>query len=392
MDIFANPKFNIIGRKNIFLAISGLLLLVSLGAIVGLGIPWGVDFKEGTIVYAKFSHQPQPDKVREALRGEGLTNARIQRYGEPGNNEVLIALEQEGQKEESLDAGRHAILRALAKDLPADKTDLNNAGRQTVLDFLLSRDPLRAGTDAAQRDAALTDAIVDHRDRAKGGVLNSIDELSAVAPPAVVSALKEQFVTGDFAIRNVEIVGPQVGGQLRRQAAIATGLALLGMLAYLWFRFELVYGASAVAAVFHDVTITLGAFCLLREEISLTVVASFLTLIGYSMNDKIVIFDRVRENLRIMRRERYPELVNTSINQTLNRTFLTAGPLLLTLVALYIWGGEVLQGFALALLVGIIVGTFSSFSSAALLVVHNQWKHPAAATTPAAERRQNVRA
>jgi len=392
LDIFANPQFNIIGRKATFLAISGILLVGSFVAIFARGIPFGVDFREGTIVYAKFSHTPDPDAIRAALTAEGLNDVRIQRYGEPERNEVLIAVDRQGKADQAVDAARQAITRALAKNLPAGKLDLNNAGRQSLIDFLIARDPLAAGADAQTRYTAVADAILDYRDKTKGGVLGALDELSAAAPPAVLSALKEQFVVSDFVIRNVEIVGPQVGEQLRRQAAIATLLALAGMLVYLWSRFELIYGASAVAAVFHDITITLGVFCLLQKEISLTVVASFLTLIGYSMNDKIVIFDRVRENLRLLRRESYSELVNTSINQTLNRTFLTAGPLLLTLVALYIWGGEVLQGFALALLVGILVGTFSSFSSAALLVVYNQWRAGSAVVGESAARRKARRA
>lgn len=392
MDIFANPRFNIIGRKNIFLAISGILLLVSIAAIWTRGIPFGVDFREGTMVYAKFSHPPNPDQIRAALQAQGISNARIQRYGEQGNNEVLIALDrQEGSSEEALGAGREAIIRALAKDLPPGKLDLNNTGLQVLTDYLIERDPLALGGDPV-RYRQIATAILDYRDKVKGGVLNSIDELTGVAPPAVVSALKDRFVVSDFVIRNVEIVGPQVGEQLRRQALLATLTALAGMLLYLWFRFELIYGAAAVAAVFHDVIVTLGVFSLFGEEISLTVLAAFLTLIGYSMNDKIVIFDRVRENLRLMRRERYADLVNTSINQTLNRTFLTAGPLLLTLIALYVFGGEVLQGFALALTVGIIVGTFSSFSSAALLVVYHEWKNRRSQVAGVATERQNVRA
>jgi preprotein translocase subunit SecF len=391
LDIFANPRFNIIGRKNIFLAVSGILLLVSIAAIWTRGIPFGVDFREGTIVYAKFSHPPDPDKIRAALQAQGITSARIQRYGEPGNNEVLIALDRQGSNEEALEAGREAITRALAKDIPAGKVDLNNVGLQALTDYLVERDPLAIGGDPA-RYRQIASAILDYRDRVKGGVLNSIDELAGAAPAAVISALKDRFVVSDFVIRNVEIVGPQVGEQLRTQAKWATLTALAGMLLYLWFRFELIYGAAAVAAVFHDAIVTLGLFSLLREEISLTVLAAFLTLIGYSMNDKIVIFDRIRENLKLMRRERYADLVNTSINQTLNRTFLTAGPLILTLIALYIFGGEVLQGFALALLVGIIVGTFSSFSSAALLVVYNERKNRRAQVAGVSAERQNVRA
>ena len=133
----------------------------------------------------------------------------------------------------------------------------------------------------------------------------------------MISTLSSGFSLGNFTIRNVEIVGPKVGAQLRRQAIFATLYALAGMLVYIAFRFEWVYGAAAVIAVFHDVLITLGFFSLFHYEISLTVIAALLTLVGYSMNDTIVIFDRVRENLRLMRREPFAEIVNKSINQTL---------------------------------------------------------------------------
>ncbi len=173
----------------------------------------------------------------------------------------------------------------------------------------------------------------------------------------------------DFTIRNVDIVGPNVGAQLRRQAILATLYALAGMLVYIAFRFEWVYGAAAVIAVFHDVLITLGFFSLFHYEISLTVIAALLTLVGYSMNDTIVIFDRVRENLRLMRREPFPEIVNRSINQTLSRTILTSGLTFLTVLVLYLMGGDVLRAFSFAMVVGVVVGTYSSFGIAAPIVV-----------------------
>jgi preprotein translocase subunit SecF len=167
----------------------------------------------------------------------------------------------------------------------------------------------------------------------------------------------------------VDVVGPTVGHQLERQALLATLYSLAGMLVYLWFRFQLIYGVAAVVAVFHDTLITVGFFALLNKEISLTVIAAILTLIGYSMNDTIVVFDRIRENLRLSRRESLPDVVNRSINQTLSRTVLTSGLTFLTVLSLYIFGGQVLNGFSFALVVGILIGTYSSIAVAAPMLV-----------------------
>src|SRR5207302_6732417 len=214
-------------------------------------------------------------------------------------------------------------------------------------------------------------------DTVKGGVLTNFNDLSGVdgVTPAVTSVLKDSFALGQFSVQHVEIVGPKVGGELRRQAIWVTLYALGGMLVYIAFRFEWVYGAAAVLAVFHDVLITLGFFSLLNFEISLTVIAALLTLVGYSMNDTIVIFDRIRENLRLMRREPFPVIVNRSINQTLSRTILTSGLTFLTVLVLFLMGGQVLRTFSFALVVGIVVGKYSSFGIAAPMVVAwNNWR------------------
>ena len=198
---------------------------------------------------------------------------------------------------------------------------------------------------------------------------------SGVAPAEVLSALQQDFYTSNFAVRNVEIVGPQVGGQLRKQALMATLYSLAGMLVYLWFRFELIYGMGAVVACFHDTIITVGFFSLLNKEITLTVIAAILTLIGYSMNDTIVVFDRIRENIKLLRRENLADIVNKSINQTLSRTILTSGLTFLTVLSLYVFGGEVLRGFSLALVIGIMIGTYSSIAVAApMLVAYQDWR------------------
>jgi preprotein translocase subunit SecF len=187
----------------------------------------------------------------------------------------------------------------------------------------------------------------------------------------------------------VDIVGPTVGRQLKNKAVMATIYSMLAMLIYLWFRFQLIYGIAAVVACFHDTLITVGAFALTGQEISLTVIAAILTLVGYSMNDTIVVFDRIRENLRLSRRESLPDVVNRSINQTLSRTVLTSGLTFLTVLSLYIFGGQVLRGFSFALVVGIIIGTYSSIAVAApMLVAWQQWRASQGKTTtlPAAKR------
>lgn len=185
----------------------------------------------------------------------------------------------------------------------------------------------------------------------------------------------DAIAPGQYAIQNISVVGPTVGRQLQKKALVATLWSLLGMLVYLWFRFELIYGVAAVVAVFHDTLITIGAFALTNREMSLTVIAAILTLIGYSMNDTIVVFDRIRENLRMNRKESLPDLVNRSINQTLSRTVLTSGLTFLTVLSLFVYGGEVLHGFSFALVIGILIGTYSSIAVAApMLVAYQEWR------------------
>jgi preprotein translocase subunit SecF len=219
--------------------------------------------------------------------------------------------------------------------------------------------------------------MVDYREKFQGGVLNSADQLKSApgVDPAVVASLPDGFFLSDFRVRDVQIIGPQVGGQLRTQAGLATLYSLLGMLVYLGFRFEWIYGIAAVVTVFHDTLITVGAFSLTNTDITLTVIAAILTLIGYSNNDTIVVFDRIRENIKLMRREKLSEIVNRSINQTLSRTILTAGLTFLTVLALFLFGGEVLRGFSLALVIGILIGTYSSIAIAApILVAYQDWR------------------
>ena len=376
MEFFRNANIDFLGKKWYFLAFS---LVFSVAGVFSMlfwhHIPYGVDFRGGTLVYVKFSHPPDDNALRAAMDRVGLHNAKIQRYGPVSNNEELIDLDVQETSEQALDRGKTQIINTLEKNAPPGKLDLNNTSSLTVKNYLMDKDPMHLGSDADQKYTQQAQAIADTRDKVQGGVLTSFDQLKGPVDGAVVASLPDSFYLSDFGVRNVDIVGPQVGAQLRKQALLATAYSLAGMLIYLGFRFEWIYGIAAVVTVFHDTLITVGFFSLTKTDISLTVIAAILTLIGYSNNDTIVVFDRIRENIKLMRREKLSEIVNRSINQTLSRTILTAGLTFLTVLALFLFGGEVLHGFSLALVIGILIGTYSSIAIAApILVAYQDWR------------------
>jgi preprotein translocase subunit SecF len=377
VEFFRNTNINFLGWKWYFL---GFSLIFSVAGILSMlfwhGLPLGVDFVGGTKVYVSFADPPNDQQIRAALDKAGLHRAVIQHLtGADTKNEVVITLDLKETSETDLDRGKNQIIDALETNPQPGKQNLNNSdrvGRATVRAALLARDPAHAAPEEYDR---IVKQVLDYRDTTEGGVLRSMDDLKSAVSPAVVEALKQDFYAGNFGVRSADIVGPQVGDQLKRQAQLAIGFSLLGMLVYLWFRFELIYGVAAVVAVFHDTLITVGAFSLTNQEITLTVIAAILTLVGYSMNDTIVVFDRIRENVKLMRRESLSEIVNRSINQTLSRTILTSGLTFLTVLSLYLFGGEVLHGFSFALVIGILIGTYSSIAVAApMLVAYQEWR------------------
>ena len=384
IELFKQPNLDWMGKAKFFFTLSGLLLLIGWSAIfLKGGIKYGIDFRGGTNVDVRFAHPPNVDQLRASLQRQGLGNSEIQGISDianPNSNEVLIFVEQVGQGDQALDESKAKVLTALNATYGVEgtgKADFNAVTPSALANALSQKDPLGLSVNAGDRYQQIAKSLLAFRDTDKNGVLTSLDELSSVAgaTPAVLSAIKDTYSLAPFTIRNVEIVGPKVGAELRNQAIRVTLYALAGMLVYIAFRFEWVYGAAAVLAVFHDVLITLGLFKIFGFEISLTVIAALLTLVGYSMNDTIVIFDRIRENSRLLRKEPFADIVNKSINQTLSRTILTSGLTFLTVLVLFLMGGQVLRAFAFALVVGIVVGTYSSFGIAAPLVVAwNKWR------------------
>ena len=383
MDIVKNPKVDWLGLKWIFISISLILTVIAGVSVVLGGLNLGVDFTGGTLVYVKFKEEPQLERIREMMSEAALQAEEVIRFDDPSLNEVQIRMASvESEEAQVVTLESNQIFEALRQEydqsqVETGRIDLNNISKSRLSTSLQELDPegLRdeqSISEFSEHYGEQADKIIDYRTN-QSGMIRDFSELDSVGiPTEVVETLSEESYLGSFTVISVESVGPKVGEELRSRARAAIGFSLVGMLGYIAVRFWPIYGFAALVALFHDVFITMGIFSLTGREISLTVVAALLTLVGYSINDTIVVFDRVRENLRLMRRNDLGTIINASINQTLNRTIMTSGMTFLAVFSLYLFGGQVLQGFSFALVVGIIVGTYSSIAIASPIVLWGQ--------------------
>lgn len=325
---------------SIFVLIGGLVSAISRQATPGGtdAFNLGVDFQGGTVITAKFRQKPGEDDIRSALQAQGVQDAVIQSSLDK-TDEVLIKVPLFESSEESAPAANQSNSNTSTPAPAAGSTENSqvNKGREVV----------KKALDTFGKEAEATKGLAD-------------DEAAA------------------YKIVGTDSVGPVAGAQLRNQAITATLLGLVGIMLFIAFRYDWTYAAGAVIAVFHDVLVTLAFFSLFQWEISLTVMAALLTLVGFSVNDSIVIFDRIRENLGLHRNEPLYKLTNDSINQTMSRTIVTNGLVLLAVAALVLFGGEVLRGFSLALFVGCITGTYSTIAIASPIAIWWQEKLGAA--------------
>jgi preprotein translocase subunit SecF len=364
MELFRDTHIDFMKYRRFWIILSFVLVLGGLYAIFGPHqLNMGIDFAGGTQITLGFNHTPDLDRIRGVLKRERLNAAEIQTFGKAGDNEVMVKTAVAHGADEG---SRDKIVAALNGEFNQGKPglDLNQTGSDNLTALLVQLDPdhvASQGPDAVRTHyTATADAIL--QDRHKNGLFKTLDRLSHIAgvSPAAASVLQAQGHLGEFSVLGVENVGPQIGGELRHQGFLAVVMSLLGMLCYIWFRFELRFGIGAVMASIHDVVVTLLFYWWFGYEFNLTTIAAFLTLIGYSMNDTVVIFDRMRENMRKSRRKPLIEVMNDSVNQTLSRTIMTSGLTFLTVLSLFLLGGPVLKGFAFVMTVGIIVGTYSS--------------------------------
>jgi preprotein translocase subunit SecF len=381
MELFKNTNYDFLGKKWPFIIASLVLAVAGFASIAAKGgLKYGIDFKYGALLQVKFAYPPPDNKIRAAMlqqiKGKEVTVQDISGGGV--TNQVEIATEATGQGEGELNVNRQDMINVLAANFgqPASgKLDLNNASQELLSNRL--REPLaQAGVPFSEQQLQdLVRNVLSEINTRHSGLITDFNQLSAVPgmKPEILNVVRQQCYLSDFHVMGAQMVGPKVGAQLRQKAVLATLYALAGMLAYIAFRFEWIYGLGAVIACFHDTLITIGLFSIFNKKISMTVIAALLTLVGYSMNDTIVIFDRIRENLKFSHRDSLESVMNRAVNQTLSRTVMTSGLTFITVLALFLFGGPVLNGFSFAMVCGIIVGTYSSVFVASPIVLfwHN---------------------
>lgn len=385
MRIFKKePDFNFMGKRFLAFALSGLIIVIGAITLTTKGFNLGIDFSGGTLIEVSFKNYTNENNLRKVLKKVGFGKSEIQKVGRKENKffiKTIKSIEQENKSQhksegiiESQDLGEHEKVAEMIKSafisdkerasLKEGKIDINNASENKTKNFLITK-------GASEEDAIESSLKINDLKKNETGLINSFKDLEELKlKRRVMTILKDNTFLGNFTFLSTEIVGPKVGRDLRSKAILATFWALLGMLIYIAFRFKFVYAFAAVITLFHDILIILSFILFFNVEMSLTVVAAILTLVGYSLNDTIVVFDRVRDNVKLMRREKVGSIVNKSINQTLTRTIVTSGTTLLTVLALFFFGGEIIHTFSLILIVGILIGTYSSiFQSCAWLKI-----------------------
>jgi preprotein translocase subunit SecF len=379
LQVFHDAGFQLMGRtKYVFMTFSAFAMAAAILVIAVHGFNYGIDFAGGTAVQVRFAEEPHLDKLRAALDASGLGDVSLQRIGDPKDHEILIRVERDarvqGEQGEGGGVSQRVLqaLRNLEGAPESDRLDLNAASEASLREWIAAR----LGTAGPSDAAAAAKAILDAR-TARGGLFTEPSQVASIPglSPAIGAGLQSEAVLGKFAVRGVDFVGPTAGAELMRNTLWAIFGSTAGILLYIWFRFHKVaWGITAVIALVHDVVIAAGAIAFTGKEFSLTVVAALLTIVGYSINDTIVVFDRVRENLRLYRDHDFERVVNASVNQTLSRTVLTVFTVFVAVMALFLYGGEKLNPMSFCLLVGIVFGSYSSvFVAAGLLVLANRW-------------------
>ena len=383
MRLFHKTNIDFLKIKWICISLSILSIVIgTISLIVKRGPNLGIDFTGGAQIVYAFSKTPDEDQIRKIVEAASVKVTSVQRYDRAERNQVLLRVPME--KREGRDVSKEVTAALTAALHPAgaapDAFDLNLNGADVLLNKLVADDPehaaQRPNIDPKVEYGRVTQALIAAR--SEKGLFASVDEAAKTpgVSPTVADWLKAKTVAGPFTLLSAENVGPQVGKDLREKGMWAILFSWAAMLLYIAIRFRSAsFGTAAVVALIHDTWTTLGLCSILNLEISLTVVAAFLTLIGYSVNDTVVVFDRIRENREKNRRAPLAELVNHSINQTLSRTVLTSLLTFVVVVVLFFLGGEVLRGFSFVMIIGIIVGTYSSiFIAAPLVIVWEEWK------------------
>jgi len=375
MQIFKKPNFNFMKYKLFAFGVSGIIIIGGIINITkGKGLDYGIDFAGGSLVRVLLKKEIPIDEVRKSLSAVGLEKSRIQEIGTSKREYLIRSLQlTEESQEEEIEAHEiigNKVIEALRLEedrvaLEKGLKDLNTVDEKELTRILEASFPEEA--------SAIAQKILSFR--ISEGIIQDYAQLQRETGigQETIDTLEGKTFLGSLAVLSKESVGPQVGHDLRRKATLAVVWALIGMLIYIGIRFKFAYGVAAILTLAHDVLVTIGIFSLTNREINLPVIAAMLTIVGYSLNDTIVIFDRVRDNLRILRKQEFEGILDTSINQTLSRTVITSGTTFLTVLALFLFGGEVINDFAFTMIIGVLTGTYSSiYQSCPLLFFWNK--------------------
>jgi preprotein translocase subunit SecF len=357
MQIFVNSKYDFVRWRFHAVAFSVLFMLLGLAMFLKHGVNWGIDFAGGATVTLKFRDAVPMDRLRA-----DLADASIQQYGKADDRAVLIRL-PELTKEADYAGQTVAKLNADLNPQATTKLDLNFNGRDRLAELLASIDPDAKGSVPSAKDYYRDVAQNIINKRSEVGIFTSMSQV--ISAPGVTTriagVLNDKTFLGAFNVLNQETVGPQVGHDLQTKAIWAVVLSTIAMGLYLWLRFDLMFGASAIVCIIHDVLMSLAFLMMINGEFSLNIVAALLLIVGFSINDTVVMYDRVRENKRKLKtRMTLEEQLNLAMNQTLSRTILTSGSVVIVLVALLLFGGKVIHEFAWILLIGVLAGTYST--------------------------------
>ncbi len=377
---FGKTKIDFQGSRHVWMTFSAVVILIGLVSLILHGGPnYSIDFKGGLKIELRVDEpegkQPiSEDLVRGTLNRINLGNSEVKMTRSAQGENIIVQIKEEGRFKPPEALIRNSLESNVeSKDwrvIPEHRLDPSVFETTKGLSFIAVE------TIIPEKDfvSALEAAAIDNPELFKGETLEGESILLLTgegkdSASKLLRALEADFSEYNFEVRSIDRVGPRIGGELRRDALLAVLAALFLIVIYLWWRFELLFGIAAVIALFHDVLITLGIFSILNLEISLTVIGAFLTLVGYSLNDTIVVFDRIRENIKRYKDANYGRIINRSINDNLSRTVITSLTTLIVVLVLFFAGGEVLHSFSLALLVGILVGTYSSIYIASPILV-----------------------
>ncbi len=367
MRLFANINIDFMGKRSIFFLISGAIILLGLVNIMIRGLAFGIDFKGGTEIALQFQKPIDISFVREQVDKIGLGEIEVKTFG--GSTGVLLRSELQEIPANVIPVVKSRIETLINNNNPGiQKQIVSSSSSSITYSFADSLTAIAVGNQLFNSGFQTSKPIDDATGK-------SVEVRIGIAE-WLKDNLNEKFKDNHFVVQKEERVGPKVGQELKTDAVVAIALALVVILIYIGFRFKFSFAIGAVIALFHDVLITLSLFSILygvipglNLEVTLTVVAAFLTLIGYSMNDTVVVFDRVREYLKLHKTIPLEENMNRAINNTFSRTIITGLSTMFMIIILIIMGGEVLRGFAFALFVGMITGTYSSIFVASAFVL-----------------------